>query len=95
MDFTEKHLKVEGGKQLSTCSTAPSTHLFWGILTCRYKVVAAKRCDVYLTGENLPAQAVEQEINEVRRLAERRRKKGPFWYSISCHCSRNRGRGLE
>ena len=72
----------------------PHPPIYFGGSSPAGQAVAAKHSDVYLTWGEPPAQ-VEQKINEVRKLAENRRKKGPFWYSTTCNCKRNGGRSLE
>ena len=69
VDFTGKHLKVEGGKKLFPPVQQPHPPIYFGGSSPAGIKVAAKHSDVYLTWGESPAQ-VEKKINEVRRLAE-------------------------
>ena len=69
VDFTGKHLKVEGGKQLFPPVQYPHPPIYFGGSSQAGIDVAAKHSDVYLTWGEPPAQ-VEQKIKEVRRRAQ-------------------------
>ena len=70
VNFTGKHLKVEGGKQLFPPVQHPYPPIYFGGSSPAGQAVAAKHSDVYLTWGEPPAQ-VEQKIDEVRKLAEK------------------------
>ena len=77
VNFSGKHLKVEGGKQLFPPVQRPHPPIYFGGSSPAGQAVAAKHSDVYLTWGEPPAQ-VEQKINEVRKLAETEGRKVRF-----------------
>lgn len=70
VDYTGKHLRVEGGGLMFPPLQQPHPPIYFGGSSPAGQAVAAKHSDVYLTWGEPPAQ-VEQKINEVRSLAER------------------------
>lgn len=68
VDFTGKHLKVKGSKQLYPPVQQPHPPIYFGGSSPAGIAVAAKHTDVYLTWGEPPAE-VEKKLNEVRRLA--------------------------
>lgn len=69
VDFTGKHLKIEGGKQFFPPVQQPHPPIFFGGSSPAGIAVAAKHADVYLTWGEPPAD-VERKIKEVQRSAE-------------------------
>lgn len=77
VDFTGKHLKIKGGKQLFLPVQRPHPPIYFGGSSPAGMAVAAKHTDVYLTWGEPPAD-VEKKINEVRRLAAQEGRKVRF-----------------
>lgn len=77
VNFTGKHLIIEGGKLLFPPVQQPNPPIYFGGSSPAGQRVAAKHSDVYLTWGEPPAQ-VEQKIREVRKLAEKEGRKVRF-----------------
>lgn len=69
VNYTGKHLKIEGGQQFFPPVQQPHPPIFFGGSSSAGIAVAAKHADVYLTWGEPPAD-VERKIKEVRRKAE-------------------------
>ncbi|HET6307170.1 MAG TPA: FMNH2-dependent alkanesulfonate monooxygenase [Rhodopila sp.] len=77
VDFTGKHMRVEGGRLLYPPVQAPHPPLYFGGSSDAGQDVAVEHCDVYLTwGE--PLDAVAEKLAQVRQKAAARGRRMSF-----------------